>query len=161
MSEKRPPRQGSLNFERDLAIAKCVTPVDVGGEGLTSKEAAERFKLSRGRVSQILKEPDIAEVRKAWQKDMMAARREHGAEFLAAEKELLEQREVRMVIAYGSQMGLSEEPALGIHVETLNVMMPEETRRLLAHSPIIDQLPEDTNAVERPEPAPPEEDESS
>ena len=142
---KRKKRKTAVKLERDMAIARAVAPVELGGEGLLQKEAATKFGLTQQRVSEILNEPDVKEAHKSWLQGMFKKQRATGDKVHAAFEALVEEGDARVVIDYFRRMGVDVGPGVDVNIEKLELTVPPEFAELLKVNPAYSQEPEELN----------------
>jgi len=129
---KRKPRRESRNTERDMAIARAISPTELGGGGKTTDQAAEEFGLTRQRVQQIINEPDVKEAHKSWLHGMFKSQRSSGQAVQKAFEELVEAGDARVVIDYFRRMGVDVGPGTDVNIEKLELTVPKEMLSLLS-----------------------------
>lgn len=153
MSRNRKPRKSAQNVERDMAIARAVSPVEVGGGGMLHKEAAAKFGLSTQRVQQIVNEPDVKEAHKSWLQKMFSKQRSTGDRVQAAFEALVEAGDARVVIDYFRRMGVDVGPGIDVNITKLELALPPGVSDLLKLNPAYEE-PEDAPINDRPEEGP-------
>lgn len=139
MSRKRKPRKEAKNVERDMAIARACSPVEVGGGGLLHREAATKFGLSTQRVQQIVNEPDVKEMHKSWLQGMFTKQRGVGDRVQAAFEALVDAGDARVVIDYFRRMGVDVGPGIDVNITKLELTLPEGVSDLLRLNPAYEE----------------------
>lgn len=143
MSKNRKPRKSAKNVERDMAIARAVSPVELGGGGMLHKEAAAQFGLSTQRVQQIVNEPDVQEAHKSWLQTMFKKQRSTGDKVHAAFEALVEAGDARVVIDYFRRMGVDVGPGIDVNITKLELKLPEGVSDLLKLNPAYEEPVDD------------------
>ncbi len=151
MATKAQPRKPKMirpMLGRDLEMAKEHLPTQLGGEGLTVPEIAEKHGVSTWAVYKAMEQQDVKEVHTAWLKWAMREHRKLGPTALRATKQLLEAGEPSTVRDFWRRTGVSLEPTVEVDARELRMEIK------IQYPEMFDIQPEYAAAAERGEAIP-------
>jgi hypothetical protein len=101
-------------------------PKELGGEGLTVPEVAEKHGLSTDAVYKALQNEDVRDAQARWRDWAWKQHRRLGPKAVVALEHLIEQEEPRAVIDYWRRTGISDEPTATVDMEPLALIYSVE-----------------------------------